>query len=240
MTRRCGSLTNRSIVTCICRRGKYLTPPCFTVSGAGVRSDGRAERSVRTVAARSGTWSPSGSDRPRPTPGRWPAIGRAISCSERAHRRWPPSLTAPPVTRWSWRCPTGTRPTRWLRALIEHMGRLPAHLRRSLTWDRGSEMAQHSAITAALATSGVLLRSAPPMAARHQREHEPTAAPVPAQERRSGHVHPRRAQRCRRETQPPPASSTGLGHSGRSVRRYRADTDAACACLAGAVSRLRS
>jgi hypothetical protein len=36
-------------------------------------------------------------------------------------------------------------------ALIDHMGRLPAHLRRSLTWDRGSEMAQHSAITAALA-----------------------------------------------------------------------------------------
>jgi IS30 family transposase len=35
--------------------------------------------------------------------------------------------------------------------LIDHMGRLPAHLRRSLTWDRGSEMAQHSVITAALA-----------------------------------------------------------------------------------------
>ena len=113
VTRRCGSLTNRSIVTCICRRGKYLTPACSTVCGASVRSDGRAERSVRTVAARSATWSPSVSDRPRRTPGRWPAIGRAISCSERAHRRWPPSLTAPPVTRWSWRCPTATRPTRW-------------------------------------------------------------------------------------------------------------------------------
>ena len=151
VTRRCGSLTNRSIVTCICRRGKYLTPPCSTACEASVRSDGRAERSVHTVADRSGTWSPSGSDRPRPTPGRWPAIGRVISCSERAHRRWPPSLTAPLVTRWSWRCPMATRPTRWLRALIDHMGRLPAHLRRSLTWDRGSEMAQHSAITAALA-----------------------------------------------------------------------------------------
>ena len=113
MTRRCGSRMNRSIVTCICRRGKCLTPPCSTVCGASVRSDGRAERSIRTVAARSGTWSPSVSDRPRPTPDRWPAIGRAISCSERARRRWPPSLTAPPVTRWSWRCPTATRPTRW-------------------------------------------------------------------------------------------------------------------------------
>jgi IS30 family transposase len=36
------------------------------------------------------------------------------------------------------------------RALIEQMGRLPVHLRRSLTWDRGLEMAHHAAITAAL------------------------------------------------------------------------------------------
>ncbi len=35
-------------------------------------------------------------------------------------------------------------------ALIEHMGRLPAGLRRSLTWDRGKEMAAHATITAAL------------------------------------------------------------------------------------------
>ena len=99
--RRCGSLMNRSIVTCICRRGKCLTPICFTVCGASVRSDGRAERSAHTVAGKSGTWSPSASDRPRLTPGRWPAIGRVISCSERAHRRSPPSLTAPLATRWS-------------------------------------------------------------------------------------------------------------------------------------------
>ena len=35
-------------------------------------------------------------------------------------------------------------------AVIEHMGRLPASLRRSLTWDRGREMAEHAHITAAL------------------------------------------------------------------------------------------
>ncbi|GAB7072119.1 hypothetical protein JCM12141A_64090 [Mycolicibacterium hodleri] len=35
-------------------------------------------------------------------------------------------------------------------ALIERMGRLPLSLRRSLTWDRGREMAEHAVITAAL------------------------------------------------------------------------------------------
>ena len=47
--------------------------------------------------------------------------------------------------------PDGNKADAVAAALIDHMGRLPAHLRRSLTWDRGSEMAQHSAITAALA-----------------------------------------------------------------------------------------
>ncbi len=47
--------------------------------------------------------------------------------------------------------PDGNKADAVARALIDHMGRLPAHLRRSLTWDRGSEMAQHSVITTALA-----------------------------------------------------------------------------------------
>jgi IS30 family transposase len=46
--------------------------------------------------------------------------------------------------------PDGNTADAVARALIEHMGRLPTHLRRSLTWDRGSEMAHHSVITTAL------------------------------------------------------------------------------------------
>ena len=46
--------------------------------------------------------------------------------------------------------PDGRKAEAVARALIEQMGRLPVHLRRSLTWDRGLEMAHHGAITTAL------------------------------------------------------------------------------------------
>ncbi|MET4622967.1 IS30 family transposase [Arthrobacter sp. 2762] len=36
--------------------------------------------------------------------------------------------------------------------LIEELGVMPAALRRTLTWDRGSEMAKHAEVTAALGT----------------------------------------------------------------------------------------
>jgi IS30 family transposase len=36
--------------------------------------------------------------------------------------------------------------------LIETLGAIPATLRRTLTWDRGSEMAKHTEVTAALGT----------------------------------------------------------------------------------------
>ena len=67
---------------------------------------------------------------------------------------------------------------------------------------------------------------------RHQREHQSAAAPIPAQERRPVHAHPGRAQLCRRESQPPPASSARVGNPGRGVRYCRAHADAASACVA--------
>src|SRR6476661_6658322 len=128
-------------------------------------------------------------------------------------------------------------------ALIDHMSRLPAHLRRSLTWDRGSEMAHHAVITTALALPVFFCdphhRWQPSVAARHQREHEPAAAPISAQQRRPGSVHPGRPQRRRCQTQPSPASSPWLGQAGPGVGYCRAETDAAGACLAGAVSGLQ-
>jgi IS30 family transposase len=46
--------------------------------------------------------------------------------------------------------PDGHKAEAVARALIDQMSRLPAHLRRSLTWDRGLEMAHHAVITEAL------------------------------------------------------------------------------------------
>ena len=46
--------------------------------------------------------------------------------------------------------PHGRKAEAVARALIDQMGCLPSHLRRSLTWDRGLEMARHGAISAAL------------------------------------------------------------------------------------------
>ena len=48
--------------------------------------------------------------------------------------------------------PDGYQADAVARMLIERMGQLPTHPRRSLTGDRGREMADHAVITAALST----------------------------------------------------------------------------------------
>jgi len=40
--------------------------------------------------------------------------------------------------------PDGCKADTVAAALVEHMATLPTHLRRSLTWDRGREMASHA------------------------------------------------------------------------------------------------
>jgi IS30 family transposase len=75
--------------------------------------------------------------------------------------------------------------------LIEHVGRLPQQLRRTLTCDRGREMAEHARITAALGLPVFFCDPHHPwqlasLAARDQREHQPAAAPISEQERRCG------------------------------------------------------
>ena len=73
------------------------------------------------------------------------------------------------------------------------IGTLPEHLRRSLTWDQGIEMARHTARSPiATGLADLLLRPRLPLATRQQREHQRAAAPVLPQ----GH-RPVRPQRRR-------------------------------------------
>jgi transposase, IS30 family len=51
-------------------------------------------------------------------------------------------------------------------ALTKHVRKLPQQLRRSLTWDRGKEMADHKSFTVANKRAGLFLRSTQPLAAR--------------------------------------------------------------------------
>ena len=57
-------------------------------------------------------------------------------------------------------------------ALSQHVRKLPATLRRSLTWDRGLEMAKHKDFHRSHGCAGLLLRSAKSLAARHERKHQ--------------------------------------------------------------------
>ena len=63
-------------------------------------------------------------------------------------------------------------------ALIDQAQRLPDELIKSLTWDRGKEMARAQALHAGDRCRGLLLRSAKSLAARLEREHQRSAAPV--------------------------------------------------------------
>src|SRR6266403_2751324 len=73
-------------------------------------------------------------------------------------------------------------------ALSKRVRKLPTTLRRSLTWDRGLEMAKHKAFTVATDVQVLLLRSTKSLAAWHERKHQSApAAILPARNRPSSH-----------------------------------------------------
>ena len=70
--------------------------------------------------------------------------------------------------------------------LVATIATLPAHLRGSLTWDQGSEMATHKSFTTATDMPRLLLRSREPMAAWLEREHQRPPGVVPEKYRSDG------------------------------------------------------
>ena len=66
--------------------------------------------------------------------------------------------------------------------LVATIATLPAHLRGSLTWDQGCEMARHQQF--AMATDMPVYRATRPApGSGHQREHQRPAAPIPQRHR---------------------------------------------------------
>jgi IS30 family transposase len=70
-------------------------------------------------------------------------------------------------------------------ALIKNARKLPQELYKSLTWDRGKELADHKRFTLATDIQVYFCDPQSPLAARQQREHERPVEAVPAQ----GHRH---------------------------------------------------
>ena len=63
-------------------------------------------------------------------------------------------------------------------ALIKQAKKLPSELYKSLTWDRGKELTDHRRFTLGDQHRRLLLRSAKPLAARLEREHQWSAEAV--------------------------------------------------------------
>ena len=102
-------------------------------------------------------------------------------------------------------------------AIARKITTLPELLRQSLTWDQGAEMAQHPQTDNRHRTSRLLLRSAQPLAARHEREHQRAATAVFPEGDRPVRAQRGRA-RCRGHgTQHQAAKDAWLANACRSV-----------------------
>ena len=74
-------------------------------------------------------------------------------------------------------------------ALSRQIRKLPTTLRRSLTWDRGLEMAKHKTFTVATNVKVYFCDPHSPWQARHQRKHQPLAAAILPEENRPFRLH---------------------------------------------------
>ena len=100
-------------------------------------------------------------------------------------------------------------------AIARTITTLPQELRRSLTWDQGAEMAQHARLKVDTGVQVYLPRSAKPMAARQQREHQRVAAPVLPQGYRPERPQPRRHRCSSGYAQCPTTQNAGLENTRR-------------------------
>jgi len=103
-----------------------------------------------------------------------------------------------------------------VQALIRQVQQLPAGLMTSLTWDRGTEMAQHKVFTVATEVSVYFLRSPKSVAARDEREYQWALAAILPDGHRPLDVHSS-GSRCHR---PQAQHATTQNHWLPDPRRY--------------------
>src|SRR4051812_45275621 len=107
-------------------------------------------------------------------------------------------------------------------AITAKIGTLPDQLRRSLTWDRGKELAQHAQLRIDTGIAVYFADPPQPLATSDQREHQRAAAPVLPQRNRPLALERRRHRSRRRRTQQPAPQVTRLQDPGRSPQRVPA------------------
>lgn len=95
-------------------------------------------------------------------------------------------------------------------ALIKQARKLPDELYKSLTWDRGKELADHRRFTMETDIAVFFLRSAKPLAARLKRKHQQAVAPVFSKEDRFGAAFAGLPQQNRAPPQRTTAGNAGL------------------------------
>ena len=83
------------------------------------------------------------------------------------------------------------------RASQKKLRHVPALLRKTLTYDRGKEMAEHEQLAQRLALQIFFADPYSPLATRHEREHEWPVAPVLAQGHGLVGLHAARVKRHR-------------------------------------------
>ena len=171
----------------------------------------RATRRPRGHRGRTGVYAPGEDLHHQRPPGRGRRSGRTRALGRRSDHgrgshaaRSAPWWNARPGSPSCCTCPSITPPKSVAAAMIEAMGELPEHLRRSITWDRGSEMAEWRSIQLQLQAPVFFCNPHSPVAARHQRKHQPAAAVLVRKRQRPQRLHQSRPQTRRRQTQHPP------------------------------------